>query len=461
MTDFEVFDTKITSAQSRNIHNTQFKRNISLEEQKAQQEDRFLRGRQIAYMICEYFWVTGANDSVENYADLFTIVFRIDDFQEFDSKGNGILSSIMNITSEDILEGLCKLRKRESEKLKTVLARFIRRKLDLIITDWSQWWKEVSSRIYELIILKSETEIMRETSWSKIRGKTAWTKNQGDCLQWKGNGQCSKGENCSFRHDINKRAKTTQSNPSPSSSTRQNERNASRSRSPRDKSPSGRSFRWPCKDYSKELIVIPFVKNDILQNASSTSRRMDADLEKKKWSHTHRLAEEQASKMSNKNGDKSAGDHAEKNTTIGLRIQDMESSKFHRFCGRAQTYGNQSDVLNSQKSWQRHADIRNQNLSLGKICQNDPHQRNPNASKSEDRSQEETEWQERCVREATWRLTKSILKLKEKDEAVFLSSAENWCLSASWILKPEEREFFVDLRASIEFCRNGYFDEVV
>ena len=29
----------------------------------------------------------------------------------------------------------------------------------------------------------------------------------GDCWQWKANGQCSKGDNCSFRHDINKRAK--------------------------------------------------------------------------------------------------------------------------------------------------------------------------------------------------------------------------------------------------------------
>ena len=29
----------------------------------------------------------------------------------------------------------------------------------------------------------------------------------GNCWQWKANGQCSKGDNCSFRHDISKRAK--------------------------------------------------------------------------------------------------------------------------------------------------------------------------------------------------------------------------------------------------------------
>ena len=39
----------------------------------------------------EYFRVTGANDSVENYADLFTIGLRNDDIQEFDSKWDGIL----------------------------------------------------------------------------------------------------------------------------------------------------------------------------------------------------------------------------------------------------------------------------------------------------------------------------------------------------------------------------------
>ena len=88
---------------------------------KAQKEDRFLRGRQIAYLINEYFRVTGADDSVENYADLFTISLRNDDIQEFDSKWDKILLSMTQIPSDDILEGLYTLRKRESEKCKTVL----------------------------------------------------------------------------------------------------------------------------------------------------------------------------------------------------------------------------------------------------------------------------------------------------------------------------------------------------
>ena len=100
----------------------------------------------------------------------------------------------------------------------------------------------------------------------------------GDCWQWKANGQCVKGENCSFRHDINKCAKLTQPNPSPSSFMRQNERNASRTRSPRGKSPVVECFDCPARITSKELAPIHSVKNGILQNACCTSPRVDADL---------------------------------------------------------------------------------------------------------------------------------------------------------------------------------------
>ena len=121
MPNFEVFDARIASALDKIIQNSHFKRRISLEEMKAHKEDRFLRGRQIAHLICEYFRVTGANNSVENCADLSTIVLRNDDIQEFDSKLDGILLSMTQIPSDDILEGLYKLRIRESDKLKTVL----------------------------------------------------------------------------------------------------------------------------------------------------------------------------------------------------------------------------------------------------------------------------------------------------------------------------------------------------
>ena len=82
--DFEFLDARNASALNKIIQNTRFKQKVSLEEMKAQKKDRFLRGRQIAYLIYEYLRVAGANDSVENYADLFTVVLRNDDIQEPD-----------------------------------------------------------------------------------------------------------------------------------------------------------------------------------------------------------------------------------------------------------------------------------------------------------------------------------------------------------------------------------------
>ena len=59
MPNFEVFDARIASALNKIIHNSHFKKKISLEEQKAQKEDRFLRGGQIAYLIYEQDHTSG------------------------------------------------------------------------------------------------------------------------------------------------------------------------------------------------------------------------------------------------------------------------------------------------------------------------------------------------------------------------------------------------------------------
>ena len=62
------------------------------------------------------------------------------------------------------------------------------------------------------------------------------------------------------------------------------------------------------------------------------------------------------------------------------------------------------------KAIARHTKIRDQNPSFGFFCPSEPHQRSPYAPKFEDRSQEETEWQEQGAREASWKLANSVLK---------------------------------------------------
>ena len=190
MPNFEVLDARIASALNRIIHNTRFKRKVSLEEQKAQKEDRFLRGRQIAYLIYEYFRVTGANDSVENYVDLLTIVLRNDDIQEFDSKWDGILLSmtktVLELYNMEIHQKKLGL---DYHRLKTMVKRSIQQNLRI--------------KNFEARNGNYETNAVVKNHGTKQREQ----RTLGDCWQWIANGQCSKGDNCSFRHDINKRAK--------------------------------------------------------------------------------------------------------------------------------------------------------------------------------------------------------------------------------------------------------------
>ena len=103
---FEMLDAKIASALNKTIQKSQFKKKVSLEEQKAQKEDWFLQGRQIAFMICDYFRVTGANDTELDYADVFSATLHDDNIQEFDTRWDEVLRSMSKIPSDDILESL-------------------------------------------------------------------------------------------------------------------------------------------------------------------------------------------------------------------------------------------------------------------------------------------------------------------------------------------------------------------
>ena len=125
-------------------------------------------------------------------------------------------------------------------------------------------------------------------------------RNLGDCWQWKANGLCSKGDNWSFRHDVNIRAKSTQPNSSPSSFMR-HERNASRTRSPRGKSPGGRMFRLPCKDYVKGTCTNSFCEKwhplECLFHKTKSGCRFW-----EKCSYAHCQVDDQPSKISKKEG---------------------------------------------------------------------------------------------------------------------------------------------------------------
>ena len=143
----------------------------------------------------EYFRVIGANDSVENYADLFTVVLRNDDIQGLDSKWDEILLSMTQIPSDHILESLYKLRIQESEKLKTVL--------ELSNMEIRQKKAGPDYRRLKTMVKRSIEQNLRMKNFEARNGNfetSAVVKNQrmkqslGDCWQWKAYGQFSKGE---------------------------------------------------------------------------------------------------------------------------------------------------------------------------------------------------------------------------------------------------------------------------
>ena len=113
-----------------------------------------------------------------------------------------------------------------------------------------------------------------------------------------------------------------------------------------------------------------------------------------------------------------------KYTTIGLRISRYGAAEVVVNLTEELRLAETNPTCKIHEAIARHTKIRDQNPSLGMICPGEPHQRSPNAPKFEDRSQEETEWQEQGAREAAWRLAKSILKLKEKNKATFFSPSE-------------------------------------
>ena len=141
---------------------------------------------------------------------------------------------------------------------------------------------------------------------------------------------------------------------------------------------------------------------------------------------------------------------------LGCVFQDMKQPK--SILRKSSDMQKPIQRVKFTKAVLHHANNRDQNPSLGYICLGVPHQRSPNAPKFEDRSQEETEWQEQGAREAAWKLAKSVLNLKEQERATFFSPSENRCLPAS-TLKPVEREFVVDSGASMHMISKKEWDD--
>ena len=145
--------------------------------------------------------------------------------------------------------------------------------------------QEIRNKNFGIRIGNFEKNAVVKNQGTKQRGQRIL----GDCWQWETNGQCVKGDNCSFRHDINKRGKVHHQ-------IRLRILSCGREREMR-REPEVPEVKAPvveCRDglariTLEELAITHFVKNGTLQNACSTRPRVVVGLRKSAHSHIVRV----------------------------------------------------------------------------------------------------------------------------------------------------------------------------
>ena len=314
---------------------------------------------------------------------------------------------------------------------------------------------------------RSETQIAKlwrqaREKWNRSSGqeskglKWRWKKEEVFVTSEKKKGQVSKGDQCSFSHECNDRAKPTPKTEPPSQpqSSKTRGRSVSRKRSVRGRSQSEKFNRPPCKDFLKGTCTkspceywhppeCQFYKTE-------SGCKFGAEC-----SFPLRKFEEQPNKRPKKRMQakvqlllwKVYDSWVVYHRTLGRQI-------LQRFLGRAERVLEPIRRVRFTRAALRQANVReNRGPSLGKIQVKNPHRRSPYAMKFEDRSQEETERQQGCARGKAWNLAKTMYKLKEKEKATFNSLSEEWVMPAASTKEPEEREFVVDSRTSMHMVR--------
>ena len=237
---------------------------------------------------------------------------------------------------------------------------------------------------------------------------------KGTCYQWKEKGQCSKGDQCSFRHESGDRAPKPDHNAAtPSEPSLPRGRSVSKKRSIQGKSNHGAILRQPCR-YSLKCTCTRspceywhppechFYKTET--GCKAGDRCM----------FPHHKVDEQPNTKPKKGYYVSQDSDA----LVCQRGKEPRGNPMQKVLGPIRK-------IRFTKSTPRQASIQEKKgPSHGKLQVKHPHQRSRYAVKFEDRSQEETERQQRCARSKAWNLAKNMYKLKEKDKATFYSALE-------------------------------------
>ena len=194
---FEVLDARNASALNRIIHNSHFKRRVSLEEQKPRKSIvSFVAGRLLT-------WSTSTSGSQEptilsrTMPTYSLLVFEMTIFRNSIRHETESYFQWPQIHLTKSFEGLYKLRIRESEKLKTVFELYdLQIHQKKIGPDYHRLKTMVKRSIEQEIRNKNlgsrngnfEKKRRRQESGDKQRGQRIL----GDCWPWETNGQCER-----------------------------------------------------------------------------------------------------------------------------------------------------------------------------------------------------------------------------------------------------------------------------
>ena len=187
-----MLDAMIASALKK-LLNTQsnFWKRRSVDELRAQQHDRFQRGRQIAYMIYKHFRATRAHEAVQGLSILFSISLQNDDVQKIVVRRGQALLSASEMPSEVILEGLYKSKLQDPVQLQTVLALYDQETARTQEPNYEQMKTAVHLHIDQMMSTRNSrvrSEVVERGSVTESqKGKKAYVERKvGECFSVEG-----------------------------------------------------------------------------------------------------------------------------------------------------------------------------------------------------------------------------------------------------------------------------------
>ena len=188
---------------------------------------------------------------------LFSITLRNDNVLDFHTRWDEILLSMTKIPSDDVLESLYHSRMRESDQLKTVLELYdMEMHQNISMPNYQKLKAMVKGSIDQKLRLRNSVARDEKIETGAVvksrKGSSGLERGKGICYQWKAKGQCSRGDQCSFRHECHTLApKSTPKAAPPSELSMTRGGSASRKRSLRGRSQSGKCNRKQCKNFLK------------------------------------------------------------------------------------------------------------------------------------------------------------------------------------------------------------------